>query len=175
MTTQLRTQAIRIVSASVVAIAASLAFPFLIHLLPTAEGVRLGSTLLPIFWAPLIALLVFGPIPAVAAAALAPSVNNLVTGLPPNPVVASLTLELLAFVVIALLLLRWLPRNPLVAPMSYAAAHLIVTAGFWLSSGVPEGAWAALAGSFWTGLPGIGILLALNVGLLRFRTEEPGS
>ncbi|MDZ7801744.1 MAG: hypothetical protein U5K81_13285 [Trueperaceae bacterium] len=132
----------------------------------------MGSTLLPIFWAPLIALFVFGSVPAFAAAALAPIVNNLVTGLPPTPALSMITVELVVFVVLVLFSMRWMPRNPLVAPACYAVAHTLVTVAFWLSSGAPESAWGLLGSSFQTALPGIVMLFLVNLAAMILQREE---
>lgn len=166
-TVSTRTKAVRTVSASVVAVAASLAFPFLIHLLPAGEGVQLGSMLLPIFWAPLLAVFSFGAVPAVAAAALAPIVNHAVTGLPPSPALLSITLELLLFIGLVLLLVRRMPRNALLAPVAYVGARLLVSFGFWVFTGMPEAAWSALAGSLQGALPGIVALMLLHAVAVR--------
>lgn len=173
MTLSPRAKAVRTVSASAVAVVASLAFPFLIHLLPAGEGVQLGSTLLPIFWAPLLAAFVFGSVPAVAAAALAPLVNNAVTGLPPDPALLSITLELLVFVGLVLALLPRVPRIPLLAPAAYAVAKLAVTMGTWAMTGVPDAAGASLAASFQTALPGIAVLMLLNIVALSVGARPP--
>lgn len=74
-----QTSVVRTISLSAVAVAASVAIPFLVHLAP--GGSSIGATLLPIFWAPLLAILFFGPVPAVAAALLAPLLNHLITGM----------------------------------------------------------------------------------------------
>lgn len=154
----------RTVSLSAVAVAASVAVPFLVHSVPSGQA--LGSALLPIFWAPLIAALVFGTIPAFAAALLAPALNHLVTGMPPTPVLPSLTLELVLFVtaIVVFSRVRSLRRTPALGLLAYFAARIV--AGLLL---VGAGSMAAFFGSLGSMLPGLIALLLVNWGVLLLR------
>src|SRR5690606_29539743 len=116
-----RPSAVRTISLSVVAVGASLAFPYLVHLLPAGQGPQVGATYLPIYWAPLLATVLFGFVPGLAAAALGPFLNHWVTGSPPEFLLTSMTLELLAFVALFALLIKVTPRNLLAAPLAYLA------------------------------------------------------
>ena len=86
--------------------------PFIIHLLPIVDNVPIGARLLPIFYAPLIAVIFFRWHVGLLAALLAPVINFLITGSPQWQVVIILTYELTLFVVFISLLkdikiVRW--------------------------------------------------------------------
>lgn len=153
-----RSRTVRTISLSVVAVAATLAFPYLVHLLPAGQGPQVGATYLPIYWAPLVAALLFGFAPALAAAALGPFLNHWMTGSPPEFLLTTMTLELVAFVVILRLLLTITPRNVAVAPLAYLLGRALVTAAVWFSNGMAPGTWQGLASSVQTALPGVVIL-----------------
>ena len=111
-----------------VLLALSLLFPFLIHVLPVPGDARLGPRLLPMFYAPLLAVLV-GRLPtALLVALLAPWLNLALTGHPPAPMAAAMTVELTAFAIA----LRWLiARHGLrwwFAVPAFAASKLAMTA-----------------------------------------------
>lgn len=163
-----RPSAVRTISLSAVAVAATLAFPYLVHLLPAGQGPQVGATYLPIYWAPLLAVMLFGLVPGLAAAALGPILNHLVTGSPPEFLLTSMTLELVAFVLILYLVLRASPRNLVAVPLAYLVSRALVTAVTWLTSGTSSGTWNALGSSLQTAWPGIAILTvagAILVGL----------
>ena len=173
MITTAQPSAVRTISLSVVAVAAALAFPYLVHLLPAGQGPQVGATYLPIYWAPLLAVLLFGFAPALAAAALGPILNYWVTGSPPSFLLTSMTLELVAFVVILRLLLSLAPRNLVAVPLAFLAARALVTAGTWLTSGMPAGSWAGLGSSLQTGWPGLAILAFSGAIVLWLSPRRP--
>ncbi len=148
-------------SLAVLAVALSVAIPFLIHLLPGGQAI--GSTLLPIFWAPLLAAVLIGPLPAVAAAAAAPILNHAATGMPPTFLLVSLTGELVVFVSLVLLAsrVRVLARSPLVAPVAYLAARWLVGTAALAFAGGPVDAAAPVA-SLGASAAGLVALFALN-------------
>lgn len=156
------TSAVRTASLAVAAVAASVALPFAVHLLPTGSAV--GAALLPIFWAPLLAAAFFGPVPALAAAVLAPAVNHLVTGMPPEFIVPSLTAELLVFVALLFLAYRsdLLRRSVVVAPLAYLVARLAVGGAMVLAGSAPAG-WSGLFAALPGAWPGYLALLVLGL------------
>jgi hypothetical protein len=158
--------AVRTVSLSAVAVAATLAFPYLVHLLPAGQGPQVGATYLPIFWAPLLAVLLFGFVPALAAAALGPIVNHWVTGSPPEFLLMAMTLELVGFVVILRLLLSLSPRNVLAVPLAYLAAKVLVVVAQQPAAVTAASTWSGLGSSLQTALPGIVILTVVGVALV---------
>lgn len=161
MTLVARNSVARTITFTAAAVAASVAIPFLVHLLP--GGASIGASLLPIFWAPLLAAVFFGPVPAVAAALLAPALNHLITGMPPAFVVTSLTVELAIFVALLMVGVNSAgsKRSPLLAPLAYLIAR--VGAGALL---VAVGASSAPLSAVFTGLtaaiPGLLSLFIIN-------------
>src|SRR3990172_7405742 len=68
------------VPATIVTISLMIALPFLVHLAPPVGGIQMGAIMLPIFYAPLVAIFLFHPAVSIVAAMLAPTINLLVTG-----------------------------------------------------------------------------------------------
>jgi hypothetical protein len=159
MTSLLTRESVRVVSLTAVVLAASLLLPLLFHLLPVSGGPPLGARLLPIFYAPLIAVLLFHPAVALTAALAAPSINHLLTGRPAPEMVPVLTLELLLFVGLILLARRRWPVSPLIAPLAYLLAKLAADAML----GLP---WSGVIASLQLALPGVAILFALNLAVV---------
>src|SRR5690625_2492789 len=122
MTTTRSAVRLNYVSATLVALAAAVALPVLVHLLPPVGGLPAGARLLPIFFAPLIAVLVRQPAAALTAAVAAPLLNHLLTGLPDAAMLPVLTLQLLIFTGVAALLAsrRFLT---VLAPVAYVLAY----------------------------------------------------
>ncbi|MEX0884645.1 MAG: hypothetical protein WDZ72_14340, partial [Cyclobacteriaceae bacterium] len=60
-----------------IVISAAVLLPILIHLIPPVNGIPMGAYLLPMFYIPLISLLIFGRKIALIVAALAPVLNFL--------------------------------------------------------------------------------------------------
>lgn len=161
---------IRTVSLAAAAVAASVAIPFAVHLLPAGSSV--GAALLPIFWAPLLAAAFFGPVPAVAAAVLAPVLNHLVTGMPPEFIVPGLTAELIVFVAVLFVAHRSdrLKRSLVVAPIAYLVARLAVGGALILAGRAPAG-WSGLSASLIDAWPGYLALLLLGL-VIRLATPR---
>jgi hypothetical protein len=145
-----------------VGIAAAVFAPWLVHLVP-AEGPPLGPVLLPMFYAPLLAAVLLRLPLAVAIGALTPVVSRLLTGLPADPVLTGLVLQVALFVVGVRLLRR--ARWALVAP----AAYLIALATTAVVTAVVPGPTAVdFAGTLATGWPGVVIIA--GIGLAADRT-----
>lgn len=158
-----------------VLLALSVFFPFLVHLLPVPADARLGPRLLPLFYAPLMAVLWGRNRSAWLVAALAPWINLAVTHYPPLPTAVVATAELLGFVLAMRAGCRWLGRQPYLAAPAYAAAKAVsfaLVALFpRLVDGAPAGLWAARTAAL--ALPGVGVLLLIN--LLAARVPPSGS
>ncbi len=105
-------------------ITASVFAPWFVHLVPVA-GAPLGATLLPMFYAPLLAALVMRLPLAVLFAAVTPIVSRLLTGLPPNGVLANLILEVAVFVTGVRVLRRF--HWGVVAPVAYVFALAVTS------------------------------------------------
>ncbi len=71
--------------------------PLLVHLFPPIGHTPLGAFLLPIFYAPLVAVLLFHPLVSIFAGLAVPYINYFLTGQPVLPVAAGLSVELTLF------------------------------------------------------------------------------
>ena len=100
----------------------TLLFPFLIHLLPSWDDSPLGAHLLPIFYAPLGALLMGRMGIVIISSALAPWINHVLLGQPAVPMAVVLCLELGIFGLVGgALMKRHLPF-PVIGPLAYLVA-----------------------------------------------------
>lgn len=142
----------------------SVMFPFMVHIIPVPEDARLGARLLPVFYAPLLAVLLGRQGTAVAVALLAPWLNWALTSHPAPTGAVSMTIELLVFVLAMRAMLaragaRWFLAAPAYV-LSIAAAALAASAFPLLIGGRAPLAWAA--GCVVTGMPGIAIITLIN-------------
>ena len=71
--------------------------PIMVHLIPFSGVYPLGAYLLPMFFAPLVAVFFVSPVGLVLAALLAPMLNNILTGMPQAPMLYFITSELIIF------------------------------------------------------------------------------
>ncbi|MGK9477677.1 hypothetical protein [Melioribacter sp. OK-6-Me] len=141
--------------------------PIVFHLLPDINGIPLGKYVLPVYYAPLIAVLYFRFHVAFAASLLAPVTNYLITGKPAFEIVQLITLELVIFVTAAYLLKHVSRFKYVIAPLSYFISVMFVyffaflnISGLQLSNGY-------LFNSFSTAIPGIVMLTILNIILIK--------
>ena len=146
------------VKETVIVLAMSVILPFIIHLIPSVAGVPTGARLLPMFYAPFIAVVLFRLHVAIIAGLLSPILNSLLFGLPLPEKVSVLMLELVVFSVISYLIHRKWRDFWGTAPLAYLASVLIVTCllgsiDFFLSTIV-------------NALPGIAVLTVINIFLL---------
>ena len=150
-------------------------FPFLIHVIPVPETAKLGPRLLPMFYAPLLAVL-WGRAPsAFAVALLAPWLNWALTSHPAPLGAVLMTIELMGFVcALRALVARAGARGFLAVPGYFAAMALAAAAAAifpFLIDRRPAMAWAAH--SVATGIPGIAILVLINDLALRCGRQGP--
>ncbi|HEX7021642.1 MAG TPA: hypothetical protein VF171_02215 [Trueperaceae bacterium] len=167
MTRSLSLTTVRLVSGTALTLAACVLLPVAVHLIP-AGGVPLGARLLPIFLAPLLAAYLFPPVVALAAAALAPFLNQALTGMPPKGLAAQISVELLVFVGLVVLVRRMWPRFLPLAPLAYLAAHLLTALLF--GSASPG---QVLADTWSVSWPGLLVLTCASAWLARYG-KEPG-
>lgn len=151
-----------LISVTAITVALTFALPLLFHLLPSS-GVPLGARFLPIFYAPLLAALLFPPVVAFSASLIAPFLNHALTGNPPLPLAALLSAELLVFTGVVLWLRRRWPLLPLIAPLAYLVARAVVFFALQPAAVLSGGAWGALLASLGVALPGLAVLLVLNL------------
>lgn len=146
-------------------LAASVALPFLVHLIPPLGEMPVGARLIPMFYAPFIAIVLFRPHVALITGLLAPTSNFLLTGHPASENIFVLTLELVLFCIAAYLIRRKWKRFWGVAALAYLAAVLGATCLL--------GRISLFMQTMVNSLTGIGILTLINIFLLRqFKTEK---
>jgi hypothetical protein len=141
--------------------------PFVVHLLPPVNGKPIGAILLPMFYIPLIGLLIFRrPGPVLIGAVLAPILNHLVTGRPPLSLLPIMEIELAVFTIVCLAFLRTPGLKYIAGPLGYLAVKFISSSLLILFPSLLENSKGFLSNSLATGLPGIMILLVLNLLIL---------
>lgn len=149
-------------SVTAATVALTFALPLLFHLF-SEPGIPLGARLLPIFYAPLLAALLFPPVVALSASLIAPFLNHALTGNPPLPMAVQLSAELLVFTGVVLSLRRRWPQLPVTAPLAYLVARAVVFFAPQPAAVLSGGAWGVLLTSLWVALPGLAVLLLLNL------------
>lgn len=149
----------------VLVLSAMLVLPLCVHLIPSPASVRLGSILLPIFYAPLLAARRYRWHVAVLAGVLSPMINMWITGHPSGVMTSMLTVELVFFVSLLKLFLKANAKSYFTAPAAYMASKVCSLGIFQLMIAGRSLAftWNAYASSLERALPGILILLALNL------------
>lgn len=137
--------------------------PFAVHLVPWSGPRPLGVHLLPAFWTTFVAAYFFGARTAALVGLCSPVLNLIVTGLPVAGHLLGLSAELLVFAVVAAQLVQRWPRGWLAAALAFAAARFVV-----LAVQIDRPFFAAGIDSLRASLPGIVVLLLLNLALVRF-------
>jgi hypothetical protein len=143
-------------------LAVSVALPFTIHLLPAIAARPVGAMLLPMFYAPLIAVILFRPHVAIITGLLSPLLNSRLTGHPLPEMAGLLTFELVLFSVIALLIQRRWKSFPGSAVFAYLAAVLSAAAIFHFQP------WNIIT----VALPGLTVLFLINKFLLKIQSRD---
>ncbi len=151
-------------------IAASLVVPFLIHLIPPVNGVRMGAVLLPMFYVPLIAVTFYKFRTALIVTAFGPSLNYLLTGSPVAGAVPLLTSEVLLFVLILTVLLKYNRLKQISALISILPALVIPPLLIGLFSGHGYSLEHLLI-SLRNAVPGIIVLMLMNIFLPRLKEK----
>jgi hypothetical protein len=162
------------VKETIVLLAFSVLIPLLIHFLPGINGQPAGAYLLPIFYAPLIAVLFFRLHTAIITAVLSPVINYLVTGSPHIPLVQVIVLQLALFVTILYFINKLENLRLSGALISYALAMLVL---FTVLSAVPalvpgKNAFSFMIDSVTTGIPGLIIIAAVNFAIVKFSQKN---
>jgi hypothetical protein len=107
-------------------LAISVFLPVVVHVVPSFDGLPMGAHLLPIFYAPLLAIMMKRMPVAFLAALIAPLLNHLITGMPATAIVLPLTMELIAFTLLFTIFWQRLPQIPLTSVVALVIAKLLV-------------------------------------------------
>jgi hypothetical protein len=111
------------VKETILVLVATLFMPMLIHLIPVSGSTPVGAMLLPIFYAPLVAVIFFRLHVALIPALLAPAINYFLTGHPAAHLLPVMTIELVFFVAaLAFILSRKNQISWIAAPLAYVIA-----------------------------------------------------
>ena len=146
--------------------------PFLIHLIPFSGTIPLGARLLPIFYAPLLAAWLFNPIVGIASGLLMPFINHTFTGMPAFNVAVMLSVELGVFSLILTIYKTRYPRLSLLAPFAVIAGKTVSALLLFIIPLVPLSPWAYFTSSVVNAIPGLLVLLAINLTLNRLPHER---
>ena len=155
------------IPAAIVTVVAMIALPALIHLIPPVNGVSWGLRLLPLFYAPFLAALLFHPAVSLIAGFVAPLLNYALTGSPPYEIAVVLSFELVVFSAIILIVERRRPKFPLLAPIALILAKAI-SAIVLLVSPFAFGGWSYFSGSLQVSWPALIVLAVLNLLTVRY-------
>ena len=105
-------------------LAGTFLLPFIFHVIPQSPGQPLGGLWLPIFYAPLVAVIWYRPHVAWMGAVAAPWLNWALLGMPTFPVARLLTAELVVFVLTAQLIMKMDKRLWVLGPVAYVGAKV---------------------------------------------------
>jgi hypothetical protein len=155
------------IPAAIVTVVAMIALPALIHLLPPVNGISWGVRLLPLFYAPFLAALLFHPAVSLVAGFVTPLLNYVLTGSPPYEIAVVLSFELVMFSAIILIVERRRPQFPLLAPIALILAKAISSVAL-LVTPFSIGGWSYFSGSLQTSWPALIVLAVLNLLTVRY-------
>lgn len=147
-------------------------FPFMIHLIPASGDIPLGSRLLPIFYAPLLAIWLFHPAVGLISSLLMPFINYAFTGMPEFNVAIMLSVELSVFSLVLLVLKNHWTRQPILAPLAILAGKVVSSLLLFFIPLVPLSPWAYFSSSVVNAIPGLMVLLAINLTLIHLPPDE---
>ena len=170
--TVLRRKPILQIPAALVTLGFMWLFPFLVHLVPVSGTVPIGARLLPIFYAPLLAAWLFHPIVGLASSLLMPFINHAFTGMPTFNVAVMTSIELSVFSIVLLALKKRWSHWPVLAPLAIIAGKAVSTLLLFVFPLVQASPWAYLTSSVANAVPGLLVLLALNLVLIRLPHER---
>lgn len=158
-------EVIRDVKITSLVLIASCILPVVFHLFPYYGGVPIGAVWLPIFYAPLLGIILFRPHMGIIAGILAPMINAAITGRPDASMVLMLTLDMFLFTIICSVLYKKWHAFILAAPLAYILAKFssCVLLGVFPLFIEGAGCLEVFFMSLKMALPGIIMLFLLNI------------
>ena len=153
----------------------SLTVPLAVHAIPVFGDMPAGLRLLPLFYAPFIAAMLSKPQVGLSVAVLAPVLNSMITGLPRQDQVVSITLELALFVLLVVLCRRIRGVRWGIAPICFIVMKILLCLFGWTQSNAPYGAFLdEFLRTSAVSAPGIFMLLLINILLAHYEKKESG-
>lgn len=141
-----------------------------VHHLPWGGASPLAEHLLPAFWVAFVAVYLFGAAGGLVTALTIPLLNLVALEQPVFESAGQLALELAVFSVLTGLAVQRWPALRLTAPLAWLPAKLLVLALVWaLPVSAPGGEFATVVVA---ALPGLGVLLVLNVALVMLLPKD---
>lgn len=158
------------IKATITLLVVACVLPLLIHLIPPIEGTPVGAILLPMFYIPFIAVVLFNLPVGIIIAAAAPLLNFLLTSNPQWQFIAVLTFELIVFALIAHQLLRVKGVAWVAAPLAYLLTKVVSSAFLMLIPLVGDVAPVQFfMNSVSHAWPGLIVLGVINILVLRYQ------
>jgi len=156
---------------AIVMLAISALVPILVHLIPPFQGIPMGKLLLPMFYAPLLAVILFRYHVGLIAGVLAPVVSFMITGNPALNLMSILSIELAVFVTAVYFMNKNNITKWFSAPLGFVIAKTF-SAGLILA--IPS-LMGVSAVSFWVsamsvGVVGIAVLLIINILAVKIKS-----
>lgn len=157
---------------TVLMLAASTAIPFFIHLIPSFNNVPIGAILLPMFYAPFIAIVFFRLHVALLTGILGPTLNFLLTGSPKQEMLGLFSLELVIFVIATFFMLKQKRIRMITAPVAFIFTKLLSPIIVLTFPFIGTFSMGTFVNSFVNALPGIFVLLVLNITILSLKDKD---
>ena len=153
-------------------LAGTVLLQFLVHLIPPHNGTPVGAYLLPMFYAPLIAVAFYGLRVGLITGILAPVLNYALLGNPRPELIAGLTLELTIFAVAAWYLMSYKRFNIVSAPLAYILAKVVAATVMIVLPFANTTSITTFFNGLVNAIPGILVLLAVNIVITRLKEKE---
>jgi len=142
-------------------------------MIPSMGPVPIGAKLLPIFYVPLISLILYGMPVAMIVAVAGPSINYLLTGNPQWELVMLFSFELLVFTLLTSFLLKNHFTQWISAPLGFIATKGISMALLLVFPILLQKApLAYFSQSISNGFIGIIILTLITIGAIKYRENK---
>lgn len=159
---------------TILLLSAAVLLPLLIHLIPAVNGQPAGAYLLPIFYAPLAAVIFSRFHAAIITAVFSPMINYLITGNPQFQLVQIMSLELGIFVTIFYFINKIDSLRFVAALLSYALTMAVLFVLLSVVNSLLPGKDASgfIIDSISTGIPGIFIIAAINIAAVKYFSKK---
>ncbi len=170
--TALRKNYILQIPATLIVLVLMWGLPILFHASPGPEGLPIGARLLPIYYAPLLAVSLFNPIVPLASSLIMPFINHSLTGMPAMNIAALLSVELTVFSLVLIYARNKGMKQPAIAPLAVMIGKAVSACVLFALPLVPGSPVEYFTSSVTTALPGILVILVLQIALSYLPNEH---